>query len=174
MQSHPGTRRRAVRCVRVGALAVLPLTLAVSACGVQWTAHKLIVRADRDGVHLIQHAPTTGDIAVPAGETVITLDNGDPTATHTLMLLRTDTPATQLPARIREARIPSDAPDVLVDVTQPLAADKRTFLTGGGLAEDIDEAVFHVYLQPNAHYLIVDPDDIDRGFALRLIALGQP
>lgn len=145
-------------------------TVALSGCSVQWTAHKLILRADSGGITLVQHAPQRGAIAVAAGETVMVIDNGDTTAEHTLMLLRTGLSPTQLPAQVRRARIPSDAPDVVVAVTQPLAADHRTFLSGGGLAEDIDEDVFHVYLDPGQRYLVVDPDHIDSGYALQLVA----
>ena len=143
-------------------VAAASSTMATSGCGVQWTAHKLILRADGGGITLVQHAPQRGPISVAAGETVMVIDNGDTAAAHTLMLLRTALSAAQLPTQVRRARIPSDAPDVVVAVTQPLAADHRTFLSGGGLAEDIDEDVFHVYLDPGQRYLVVDPDHPDR------------
>jgi hypothetical protein len=145
-------------------------TVVLSGCGVQWSAHRLILRADGDGITLVQHAPQQGAVAVPAGETVMVIDNGDTASRHTLMLLRTGLAPTQLPAQVRRARIPSDAPDVVVAVTQSLAADKRTFLSGGGLAEEVDEDVFHVYLDPGQRYLVVDPDHLDSGYALQLVA----
>ncbi len=158
------------------ALLLAACTGLLSGCSLQLLATQVIVRMDETGPHLVRAG--SGDSAagrrvVPAGETVITVINGDRHAAHTMMLVSADSPDPhRLPARVLRARFASDAPNEVLDISEPLDAEKYDVASGGFSAED-KSVVFHVYLAADRYYFLLDASRVSSGYYLVVHPVGR-
>jgi hypothetical protein len=164
----PSTSRRAVRrAIRCVSLAVvLACALVLSGCGVRLQASHLVVRIDGTGMHLVQvnGSPAGGDRRVPSGETVIEVINADPKLAHTVMLVRGFGTPAALPASVRTARLTSDDPERILEMSVELDKDQIQVSATGGVIDDPKNAQFPDYLAAGEKYMLVDAAHIDRDF----------
>jgi hypothetical protein len=142
----------------------------LSGCGVRLTAAHLVVRMDQAGMHLVQvdDRPAAQAGALPGGETVIELINGDRTSAHTVTLVRGAATPAQIPARVLTARLPSDDPDRILEISQKLDRDALQISAGGSVVDDPMITDFHDYLQPGVAYMLVDTAQLGRGYYIVL------
>ncbi len=150
------------RVARAGRRAVMAAWLVsvvvLSGCGVRLQANHLVVRIDGTGMRLAQvNGSATGVHApLPSGETVIDVINADPSRAHTISLVKGVATPAALPQRVRTARLVSDDPDEILDMSESLDRDQVTVSATGGIIDDPKKAQFHEYLAPGQAYLLVD------------------
>lgn len=145
--------RRAL--VLIGAAASIA---ALSGCGVRLQANHLVVRIDASGMRLVKvnGSAARPGTTLPSGETVIDVINADPRSAHTVSLVQGFTTPEALPARVRDARLASDDPDQILDMSESLDRDKVQVSASGGIIDEPKTAEFHEYLAPGTAYLVVD------------------
>jgi len=151
--------RSAARGARLAALAgALAAAVTLSGCGVRLQANHLVVRIDAAGMHLVRvnGSAARAGTAIPSGETVIDVINADPQLAHTVSLVQGVATPGALPERVRAARLVSDDPDQILDMTDSLDRDQVKVSASGGIIDDPQTAQFHEYLAPGQAYLIVD------------------
>jgi hypothetical protein len=150
--------------------AALLAAASLTGCGVRLGASHIVVRMDQSGMHLVQvdDRPAAQVSALPGGETVIQIINGDRTSAHTVKLVRGVRTPAQIPARVLTARLPSDDPERILEISERLDKDTLQISPGGSVIDDPAIAGFHDYLQPGIVYMLVDTAQLSHDYYLVL------